>query len=170
AGCLVVFVIGSIVVIGLPTVVIYREWRAMEDLSAKPLRAEATVREITRITQIEPLACRGSCRDSWDTKFDVPQQYDIVQMAFTPPGARDEVLAIDAVDAGLADLGPERTITIAYAADDPHTAQIIGATHAHHWRNMVAFGKNSLSTLLIIGLFLALLGWLSMRFKRTKTA
>ncbi len=169
-GCLLVFVIGASAAVGLPTFVIYHEWRAMEDLSAKPLRAEATVREVTRITQIEPLPCRGRCRRSWDTEFDVPQQYDIVQMAFTPQGGRDEVLAVDAADTGMVDLAPERTITIAYAADNPRAAQIIGATHSHHWRNMIAFGEILMGPLLAIGLFLALLGWLSTRFKRAKTA
>lgn len=168
-GCLIVFVLGSIIVVGLPTFVIYSQWRAMEDLSAKPLRAEATVREVTRITHIDPLSCRGNCSDSLDSDFDVPQQYDIVQMTFTPQGGRDEVLAVDAADAGLPDLAPERTIAIAYAAADPRAAQIIGATHAHHWRNMVAFGENSLGELLVIGLFLVLIGWLGTRFRRKRT-
>ena len=168
-GCLVIFVLGASVAIGLLTSVIYREWRAMEDLSAKPLRAEATIREVTRITRIDPLPCRGGCRNNWDTEFDVPQQYDIVQLAFTPQGGRDEVLAVDAADAGLADLAPERTIAVAYAAANPRAAQIIGATHAHHWRNMVAFVEISLGFLLAIGLFLLLVGWLGTRFKRAKT-
>ena len=34
---------------------------------------------------------------------------------------------------------------------------------------MIAFGEIVLGTLLVIGLLLALLGWLSLRFKRTKT-
>ncbi len=99
----------------------------------------------------------------------MPQQYDIVQMAFTPQRGRDAVLAVDAADAGLEDLAPGRTIASAYAAA-PCAAQIIGATHAHHWRNRVAFGKISLGGLLAIGLFLALWAGLRTLFKRMKTA
>jgi hypothetical protein len=101
---------------------------------------------------------------------DVPQQYDIVQMPFTPQGGRDALLAVDAADAGLADLAPGRTVAIAYAAADPRAAQIIGATHAHHWRNMVAFGEISLGGRLLIGLLLALWAGPRTLFKRAKTA
>lgn len=169
AGCLVVLVAVALTAVGLPTLVIYREWRAMEDLSAKPLRAQATVRKVTHVTEIDPLPCRNGCgRRSWDTEFDVPQQYDIVQMAFTPQGARDEVLAVDAADAGTANLAPEQTVAVAYAPADPRAVQILGATHSHHWRNMVAFAEISLGTLLLLALLVIFAEGLGRLFKRTR--
>jgi hypothetical protein len=163
-GCLVVLLIGAVAVVGVPTLLVYREWRASEDLAAKPLRAQADVREVTQITRINPLACRNRCGD--ESEFDVQQQYNIVQMAFTPQGGRDVVLAVDAVDLGSVAINREGTLPIAYAADNPRAAQIIGATHTHHWKNMIGFVGVSLIGLLVIGVVLMLLGGLGRLFRR----
>jgi hypothetical protein len=168
AGCLVVLAAVALAAVGLPALVVYREWRAMEDLSAKPLRAQAIVRTVTRVTEIDPLPCRSGCRRSMNTKFDVPQQYDIVQMAFTPQGARDEVLAVDAADVGSANVAPEQPVAIAYAPADPRAAQIVGATHSHHWKNMVAFAEISLGTLLLLALLVVFASGAGRLFRRAR--
>jgi hypothetical protein len=134
------FLIGLAVVMGVPSYITVREWRVMEDLQAKPLRATATVTEVTRITKINPLPCgAGDCSDSIDTEFDVPQQYDIVQMTFVPQGGRDAVLAVDAADVGSMDVEQGGTVELAYNQTDPRAAQILGATHTHHYKNMLGF-------------------------------
>jgi hypothetical protein len=163
-GCLVVVLLGAIVALGVPTLLVYREWRAAEDLAAKPLRAEATVREVTHITRIDPLPCRRRCGNR--TEFDVPQQYDIVQMAFTPQGGRDVVIAVDAVDAGSVAINREGALPIAYAAADPRAAQIMGATHTHHWKNLTGFVGVQLGLLVALVLLLLLLGALGRFFGR----
>jgi len=163
-GCLLVLLIGAIMVVGVPTLLVYREWRAIEDLAARPLRAEAAVREVTRVTRIDPLPCRRRCRNRGE--FDVPQQYDIVQMVFTPQDGRDVVVAVDAVDAGSVAINREDTLPIAYAAADPRAAQIIGATHTHHWRNLIGFVSVQLGLLVALVLLLLLLGAIGRLFSR----
>lgn len=169
-GCLLVLALATIGGIGVPGVVVYRQWQAMEDLSAKPLRAEATAQDVQLITQIDPLPCGGDCSGTWDTEFDVPQQYDIVQMQFVPQGAGDQVLAVDAVDTGAGVYLPGQAVSIAYAAANPRAAQIIGGTHSHHWKNMIGFVLISLAGLLLLGLLAFAWDWLTSRFNRLLAA
>lgn len=165
-GCGLLVVVVMVAAIALPTFIIYQQWRAMEDLSAKPLRAQATVSAVQRITRIDPFPCRTNCRRSWDTDFDVPQQYDIVQFTFTPPGASDPVLGVDAADAGTFNGTQGGRVDVAYTATDPRNAQIIGATHTHHWKNLVTFAATWIGLFVGLCLLLLLFNFFTSRFKR----
>ena len=165
-GCLGMLGLGLMVSLIAPPLLVYRDWQALEDLAAKPLRAEATVREITRVTQINPLPCAPGgrrCSGRGWSEFDAPQQYDIVELVFTPESGRDLVVAVDAADVGSAQLERGASLPIAYAAADPRAAQIVGATHTHRWKNMVSFGGILLSIVLTIGALLGAGLWFGRR-------
>jgi hypothetical protein len=148
---------GPIIVVAaaVPVFLTYRAWQAAEDLGRRPERAEATVVSVRRITNIDYLPCEsGDCGSAEDTSFDVPQQFDIVQLRYRPEGLAEVVLAVDTADADPADAGPfaaaeGRAVTIAYDPARPRDVQILGAEHSHHWRNAVHFG------------WLYVLGWLA---------
>jgi hypothetical protein len=143
-------VVGLLVAIAMPTYLTYGAWQRADDLASRPLRAQANVTAVQRITNIDYFPCESDCGDSIDTAFDVPQQYDIVQMTFLPDGRREPVLATDSADAGSLVTFVGDTITIAYAADDPRDAQIIDATHSHHWRNVIFFVWTSVATAVLL--------------------
>lgn len=165
-GCGLLVAVVMIAAIVLPTFIIYQQWRAMEDLSAKPLRARATVSAVQRITHIDPFPCYRSCDSKWDTDFDVPQQYDIVQLTFTPQGATDAILAVDAADAGTFNGAQGSRVEVAYRADNPRDAQLIGATHTHHWKNLVTFAATWIGLFVGLCLIVLLFNFFAGRFKR----
>lgn len=169
-GCGFVVVVGALAVVAIPAAIIYQQWLAMENLAAKPLRATATVTSVERITRIDPLPCRsGRCRRRIDTDFDVPQQYDIVQFMFTPQGREDSVLGVDAADAGTFTGSKGSSVEVAYAPNTPRSAQLIGATHNHHWRNMLAFLGLQIGTLAAIGVFLLVVVLVGNRVRRKRS-
>jgi hypothetical protein len=150
-------IIALLLAIIIPTYLTYSAWQRADNLASRPLRAEATVTAVERITNIDYFPCERDCSDTMDTAFDVPQQYDIVQMTFLPADHNEEVLAADSADVGSYVTFVGDTVTIAYAADDPRNAQILGATHSHHWRNAIFFVLTSVaSTLLLFGANFAL--------------
>lgn len=167
-GCGLLGLAAAVAAVAVPAVIIYQQWQASENTAARPLRAQATVSAVQRISRIDPLPCRKNCGRRIDTRFDVPQQYDIVQFTFTPAGASETVLGVDAADAGTFNGTPGSTADIAYAADDPRSAQIVGAGHSHHWKNMLAFAGMYIGFLVALLLLFALLGWLSRRFRRAR--
>lgn len=123
---------------GLPLALAYGRWQASEDLAARPLRATAEVLAVTRVTEVDPFPCRpggGSRCERRSARFAVAQPYDIVELGFVPEGAAGPVIAVDAVDAGGAELRPGANLAIAYGPGEARAAQILGAQHTHHWRN-----------------------------------
>lgn len=164
-GCAIIAVVVFVLGLGLPSLIMYRDWLAMEDLGAKPLRAQASVSAVRRITHIDPFPCHTGGCSRWDTDFDVPQQYDIVQFSFTPQGARDTVIGVDAADAGTFGGQVGDSVEIAYNADDPRAVQIIGATHSHHCKNMLGFiGIMGATGALLLAILLAF-SWFGKGFK-----
>lgn len=138
-GCLVALVVVLVAAVGIPGAIVYRQWQAMERLDDRPLRARATITSIDRVVQIDPLPCERRCSKDLDTEFDVPQQYDIVQVSFVPAGGGAALIGVDAADAGSFSGTVGQQIDVAYAASAPRDIQLLGATHSHHWKNMLAF-------------------------------
>lgn len=167
-GCGLLGLVAAVAAVAVPAAIVYQQWQASENTAARPLRAQATVSAVQRITRIDPLPCRKNCGRRIDTRFDVPQQYDIVQFTFTPAGASEAVLGVDAADAGTFSGTAGSTAEIAYAANDPRGAQIAGAGHSHHWKNMLAFAGMYIGFLVALLLLFALLGWLSRRVRRRR--
>lgn len=157
--------------IGIPTALSYRQWQASEELSSRPLRATAQVREVTRITQVDPFPCTpgsGSRCSRRDTMFDVAQPYDIVQFDFVPEGAGGPVIGVDAIDAlatSESSMAAGTTISIAYAPGEPRDAQILETTHTHYWRNALGFVVMVGGGVLLV---VALLWWAVQRNQRTR--
>jgi hypothetical protein len=117
----------------LPLGSAYLEWQAREDLNGTPLRATATVQEVTRVTQIGD--------EDGETVLDVPQQYDIVSFTFTPSGYEQAILAADGIDAGqggLSRLSPGAVLDVAYDPGNPRAARIPAQSRSYIWWNMVA--------------------------------
>jgi hypothetical protein len=155
AGRGVLFVVGIGLLVGIPSLRTVQAWQAAEAVAMRPLRTEATVIAINRITEIDYLPCYDDCTNRWDTRFTARPPFDIVQMTFVPEGKSEAVVAVDSADAvGLENFSAlvDDTITIAYAPETPRDAQIIGVTHSHHWRNAVYFAAINLALLLSITL------------------
>lgn len=86
-------------------------------------------------------------------------------MRFTPPNQPDVVIAVDAVDNSTVPLEKGGNVQIAYSADNPRAAHIVGSTHSHRWRNVLGYlGALSLSIIVVVGLLS--LGLLRRRAKR----
>jgi hypothetical protein len=170
-GALLVIIVVVGGAITIPSLLAYRQWQASEDLASRPLRTTAQLRSVTRITQVDPFPCTpgsGSRCGRRNTKFDVAQPYDIVQLSYVPEGAGGQVIAVDAIDAPSGDilnLAPGASIEIAYAPDAPRSAQILGTTHTHYWRNALGFVMltGALALLLALGLW-----WIIQRTGRTR--
>ena len=160
-GCLIILALIMLASIGIPSAIVYKQWQAMENLVAKPLRTQATVSEIKRITRIDPLTCETDCSGEWDTAFDVPQQYHLVQVTFTPQGRQDSIIGVDAADDGTFKGSVGSTVKIAYAANAPREVQLIGAGHSHHWKNLLGFLAFQAGVFLVLLLIALLLAWLS---------
>lgn len=112
----------------------YLGWQQRET-ATPPLTAQARVRAVTRVTEIEPFASEES------SPIAVPQHYDIVQFEFVPRGASAAVIGVDAIDMPAGDPArypPGRTIDIVYSADTPRAAHIPGHTHRYHLMNVAA--------------------------------
>lgn len=165
-GCGALAIVGLLAVVAIPTAMVYRTWQAAEDLASRPLRAEATVIDVQRITNIDYFTCQDDCGDLPTTAFDVQQQYDIVQMRFVPENRRAPVLAVDSADVGSIQIEIGQTITVAYAANAARAAQIIGATHSHHWRNAIFFVGNYAATLLVFYTLWFAFEWLVAKIRR----
>jgi hypothetical protein len=125
----------------LPLAGAYLERQAREDLSGAPLRATATVQEVTRITQIYPSGDSGED----PTVVDVPRHYDIVTFTFTPPGYEQAILSADGIDAGQGGrsrLSPGAVLDVAYDSGNPRAARIPDQSRSYIWWNMVAVYSN----------------------------
>ncbi|GAB4114472.1 MAG: hypothetical protein OHK0050_18850 [Roseiflexaceae bacterium] len=136
-------IIGPLVVlalvIGFSSYRTYQIWQTAEDLSQKPARAQATIVEVTRITRNDPFPCYKRCtRTKLDFDFDVPQQYDIVRMQMA--GISDSSLTVlDSADIGGSAWQVGDRVEVAFNTNDPRRVQIIGASHNHHWKNLIGF-------------------------------
>lgn len=151
-----------LMVIGGPVLYIYQDWRALDDISSKPLRANATITDITQVRCISrfdiiPRYQRTAIGTLNCTKIEIAQPFKIIQMHFTPLNQPDVVIAVDAVDNSVLPLEKGSNVQIAYSADNPRAAHIIGSTHSHRWRNardylvMLSLGVISAIGLLVLG-------------------
>lgn len=147
---LTILFVALLLAIAIPSYLTYRAWQSADNLANRPLRAVATVTAVQRITNIDYFPCEGNCSDTIDTAFDVPQQYDVVQMTFRPANYSEAVLAVDSADAGSYVTYVGDSIAIAYNADDPRDAQIIGATHSYHWRNAIFFVWTTVAWMILL--------------------
>lgn len=168
-GCLL-WVALLAVAAAVPLPLTYRDWQQREDWSQAQGRAPATVRNVTRITRVDPF---GSSRGR-SFEFDVPQQYDILQFDFTPAGAAGPVIGVDAVDMPTG--SPPRfekgaVLEIAYRLDDPREVRLAEATRTYLWLNLLAFYRE---VGLFVGFILALLlffgGWSALSRRRSRPA
>lgn len=163
--------LGLLAVVGLayPLVNSYQTWQAYENLSAATARGEATVRDVTRVTEVN-LCPRGGeqCRTT------LAQPYDIVQVEFMPPGPREReaIIVVDAVD--VAPGSPSRFATgapveILYPPDAPREARIVGEKRSHYWQTTVSIYTDNalvLAFALAVILLPSLLGRLWRRLRR----
>lgn len=163
-GCALLFLMGLVAAVAVPAFLTYRAWQAAEDLDGRPLQAQATVASIERITNVDYFPCEtGDCSDHLDTAFDVPQQFDVVQLRFQPEERPEPVLAADTADAGTFSAAEGQVVTIAYDPARPRDVLIVGAVHSHHWRNVVHFAWAYVGLMVIIyGLFFLVL-WIGGR-------
>ncbi len=161
---LLVIAIGGV---GLPLLSTIRDSQAAGDLAARPRRATARVERITRIERIDYFPCDSECDNDMETEFEVPQQYDIVELRYTPDGRREAVTAVASADAGSLDrLELGGSVEIAYNPGTPRDVQLIGATHSHHWRNAFYFARSALAVLVGISLFFLAWAVISRRMRR----
>lgn len=166
AGVAVLVVVGLAAALGILGGRTYNQWRTAEDLGARPLRATAEIIAVDRISQVDPLPCRpgsGSNCTRRGTLYDVIRPYDIVQVQFAPEGTAGPVIAVDAIDAGSADVRPGLRVEIAYAATEPRTATLFGATRTHYWLNPLGLGAMLALPVILLA---ALAFWGLMRLRK----
>lgn len=167
-GCLGSAMLAGIIGIGGPLFSVYQDWRALEDLAGKPLRATATITDVAQVKCIRPYDIVPRNRNTAvsthqctrrGTDIEAAQPFDVVEMRFTPPNQRDAVIAVDAVNQGAQRFEKGGTVQIAYNADNPRAAYIIGSNHSHRWRNLIGYvgwiaaGAAVLLGLLAFGLY-----------------
>ena len=168
-----VLVIGGVLLfIGYPIVQAARDQAQADDESAMTARATGTVVDVTRVTEWHLGSRRGSRSGRGLTQYTLPQPYDVVEVEFTPPGARGKVLAVDAVDAEApaSPLLPRgATVNVRYAAADPRDVHIDGHTRRWHWRDMAhVYSESALVIAVLVGLAVAG-AWFTRRVKRALT-
>jgi hypothetical protein len=159
-GTAALIIISGMVITGLftyPALSVYRTWQERDSLAARPLRAQGTVLEKTRITRIDPLPCETDCSNEWDTEFDVPQQYEIIKISYVPQGKQEAVTAVASADLGSVQLEKGGSVSIAYAPDAPRAVRIMDASVSHIWRNAIGFVREMGLTLIILAAFIG--GW-----------
>ena len=117
------------------------------------------------MTTIDPLPSQGG-DNSWNTKIDVAQGYDIVVVAYTPRGYEEPVLGVDAVDAQDFRFAPDAAVEIAYAAGNPRTIRLPNATRFHHIRNPQEWLKQQVIGVIVLVLAMFGFAWASSSFRR----
>ena len=165
--------LGLLVLAGLayPLVNSYQTWQAYEDLSAATARGEATVRDVTRVTEVN-LCPRGGER----CRTVLAQPYDIVQVEFVPPGPRERevVIGVDAVDAVPGSAGRFQkgaAVAVLYPPDAPREVRIVGERRTHYWQTMVSVYLDNALVLAVAAVFIllpTLFGRLWGRLKATR--
>jgi hypothetical protein len=141
----------ALAALGYPLLHARQVWGERSDLSGATQHAAATVVDVTRVTAIDLMPT-----DVHDllglNHHRVPQPYDIVQVAFMPPGFPDTVLAVDAIDAGRAgEPAKGAPVDVVYAPDDPHGARITGQARTHYWRTTLGVYADDAVTLAGLG-------------------
>jgi hypothetical protein len=132
----------------------YLEWQAREDLRGAPLRATATVQEVTRITQIGD--------EEGETVLEVPRQYDIVSFTFTPTGYQQAILTADGIDVGeggRSRLSVGAVVDVAYDPRNPRAARLPDQSRSYIWWNMVAVYADW-ATMIVLALAVLVGVWL----------
>lgn len=173
-GCGISAFVFLLIAVGGPVLYVYQDWRALDDISSKPLRANATITDVTQVKCIRPfdivpryqrtaVSTLECARRGVD--IETAQPFKVIQMRFTPPNQPDVVIAVDAVDNSTVPLEKGGNVQIAYSADNPRAAHIVGSAHSHRWRNVLGYlGALSLSIIVVVGLLS--LGLLRRRAKR----
>ena len=137
------------------------EGQRSEDLSLTPLRATGTIQAIERVTEIDPLPSYGSGgSNSWETRINTLQPYDIVSVRFTPQGYEQSVLGVDAVDANSVVVQPDAPVEVAYARTEPRSVRLLSGTRSHYWKNPFEWVKQQILSLLLIALLILAFSWL----------
>ncbi|MBS1811941.1 MAG: hypothetical protein JST84_27515 [Acidobacteria bacterium] len=156
-----------LLVVTVPMVNAYRDQQAADHLANKTERATATVQDVRRVTEWDFIRRGGRNRG----EYALRQPYEIVELQFTPRGARSAVIGVDAVDVA-ANAAPMftkgQTVEIQYAHDQPRNVRLDGHTRNWHWRDMVGVYIDSALILGTIVLFLLLLAWFGWRRKKSK--
>ena len=164
--------LGLLVLAGLayPLLNSYQTWQAYEDLSQATARGEATVRDVTRVTEVN--LCRRGGRQCVTV---LTQPYAIVQVEFMPPGPREReaVIGVDAVDVALQ--GPSRfqkgaTVEIMYPPDAPRQVRIVGERRTHYWQTMVSIYLDNALVLAVAAAFILLPALLGRLWRRLRAA
>jgi len=138
-----------------------------EDLSLTPLRATGTIQVVERVTEIDPLPSYGSAdSNSWETRINALQPYDIVSVRFTPQGYKQSVLGVDAVDANSVVVQLDAPVEVAYALTEPRTVRLLSGTRSHYWKNPFEWVKQQILSLLLIALLILAFSWLGNKARK----
>ncbi len=138
-----------------------------EDLSLTPLRATGTIQVVERVNEIDPLPSYGSAdSNSWETRINALQPYDIVSVRFTPQGYKQSVLGVDAVDANSVVVQLDAPVEVAYALTEPRTVRLLSGTRSHYWKNPFEWVKQQILSLLLIALLILAFSWLGNKARK----
>lgn len=160
-----VVVAAVIVGVSWPLVSAWRDDRDANDLSRMTVTATGVVSDVIRVTRWRFGSGTGSGSNTFST-FDVRVPYDVVELQVTPPGARGEVLAVDAVDVA-AEAPPTATrgatVSLRYAPGQPRDVRLDGHTRRWHWRDMAGVYAEDIGLLLLFVAGALALSWAGTR-------
>lgn len=118
------------------------QWRAARPLVGEQATAVATVREVTRFTEV------GGGDES--EPVQLVQPFDLVQVEFIPEAWRDPVMAADIVDAGSLPLEIGGTVQVRYLVEQPRAVRLQGGTRSYLWKNILSSTTQMVFLLLIL--------------------
>ena len=160
-------IIAVLLFITVPLVNSFRAQLAANNLSDKTERATATVYDVKRV--LDWNLTRRSSRRLGD--YELAQPYEVVELQFTPRGARSAVIGVDAVDVD-AKAPPlftkGQTVEVRYAPDHPRDVRLDGQKRTWHLRDMIGFYMESALTIVVVLLFLGALAWFGARGRKNK--
>lgn len=123
------------------------QWRAAWPLAGPQTTAVATVRQVTRFTEV------GGSDES--PPEPLVQPFDLVQVEFVPEERRDPVMAADIIDADSLVLETGGTATVYYLVNQPRTVRLEGGARTYVWKNTLwSLATLMLLLLVLVGLLL----------------
>ena len=144
-------VLAGVIVIAcsVPLLLADQNWQRNSDLSGATEHANATVGQVTRVSEVE-------FGDDNEGTQSVPlsQPYDVVELSFVPTGYTDSITAVDAVDAKGGDL-PSVTlgssVEVVYPPGSPREARMVGQTRDHYLKTTVSvYERNAIYIGLVV--------------------